>query len=1667
MTARRIDIPRRVLGLLLGLLLVAGFLGVAAPTPARADSAPLNPANPTTPTSVAADRLPTVQINGVVWQSVVVGDTVYVGGKFTRARPAGAAPGVNEVVRNNMLAFDINTGELITSFAPDLNGQVLGMAASPDGSRIYVGGDFTTANGQSRNRVAAYDTATGALVSTFRPSVSGQVRAIAATNSTVYLGGAFTAVGGVARKRLAAVTAASGALVEGWAPFPGEGSTAGNRNGATGTSTTVMDLVIAGGQVIAGGRFDSLNGIKSTGVGAIDASTGATLPFAINQLITNQGINSAIYSLATDGTLVFGTGYDYYGPGNLEGSFSAVAVGGAVVSINDCRGDTYGSYSTGGLLYLAGHPHFCQNIGGYPESPSMRATAVSIAPSGVVGTQTLRNSNFVGQPAAKLQTFYPVLDTGTFTGQSQAAWSVGGNDEYVVYGGEFPFVNGTRQQGLVRFAVPSIAPNDRGPASSGLVAPTASTLVPGTVRLTWTTTSDQDNEYLTYRVFRDGGATPVGETTVSSDWYRKPSAGFTDVGVPAGTHRYRVVATDPWGNVANYPEVSIDVAGGGATTRPYAQAVRSAGAQDHWPLTETTGVARDQVQNLDLTASSGVTRGQAGAITGDSDPSYRFSGSNAFLSTQTAIPAPTTFTVEAWFRTNSTAGGKIIGFGNARTGNSTTHDRSVYVDESGRLVFGVYDGARRTIQSPGTVEDGAWHHVAASLSSSGAALYLDGVLVGSLSGVTTAQPNTGYWRVGGDTSWSGANYFNGWIDEPAVYLSALSPLEVAGHHALGAGTTVPNVAPTAAFTYTATNLSVAFDGTSSTDPENGALTYAWNFGDGGTSTEAKPTHPYAAAGDYQVTLTVTDPQNASDPETKTVTVTAPPNQPPTSAFTFTPNALSVAFDGTSSTDPENGALTYAWDFGDGGTSTEAKPTHPYSAGGTYPVTLVVKDPAGNTGSSTQQVQVTDPGTPPQGIAVDSFGRTVGNGWGSADTGGAWTVLNGPGASSSVSAGAGRLQFGTAGHTSYFTLGGVSAGDVAVQGTFTLDTPPTGGGVFASLVARRVDAANMYRAIVKFVNDGRVTLTIARMAGGTETTLRGITVPGLTYTPGTPLLVRFDVSGASTMDLRAKVWAAGTPEPTAWQNTTTDSTAALRVPGAIGGTVYVSGSATALPVRFSVDDWWAGASGTAPGTTPPANQPPTAAFTHVATGLSVAFDGTSSTDPENGALTYAWDFGDGGTSTEAKPTHPYAAAGDYQVTLTVTDPQNASDPETKTVTVTAPPPPNQAPTAAFTYTATNLSVAFDGTSSTDPENGALTYAWSFGDGGTSTEATPTHPYAAAGDYQVTLTVTDPQSASDPETKTVSVSAGGPPPNQAPTAAFTYAATGLSVAFDGTSSTDPENGALTYAWNFGDGGTSTEATPTHPYAAAGDYQVTLTVTDPQNATDPETKQVTVTAAATPPIAADAFARTVTSGWGDADTGGPWTVSVPLGAASVSGGAGHLDVTRTGGTSSALLNGVSARDLALQAAVSLDRQPAGGANHVTVSTRRVSASTMYETILKFSPSGTVNLTLSRKVGNVNTTLQALTIPGLTYTSGTVLQLRLEVVGSGPTTLRAKLWVDGTAEPAAWQVSATDAASELQVAGAVGTTLYVSSAATTIPGRLNLDDWWIGQPGAVRPTP
>jgi PKD repeat protein len=154
------------------------------------------------------------------------------------------------------------------------------------------------------------------------------------------------------------------------------------------------------------------------------------------------------------------------------------------------------------------------------------------------------------------------------------------------------------------------------------------------------------------------------------------------------------------------------------------------------------------------------------------------------------------------------------------------------------------------------------------------------------------------------------------------------------------------------------------------------------------------------------------------------------------------------------------------------------------------------------------------------------------------------------------------------------------------------------------------------------------------------------------------------------------------------------------------------------------------------------------------------------------------------------------------------------------------------------------VTFQGTAS-DPY-GNLELNWSFGDGATGTGAAPTHSYAASGSYEVTMTASDrlTGSTSGPVVDTFVV-------DEPPTGSFTFApsgaASGTSVAFDGSASGDLDGSITGYTWSFGDGATGSGATIAHSYALPGQYTVTLTVIDSSLQTASASQSVTVTAPA----------------------------------------------------------------------------------------------------------------------------------------------------------------------------------------------------------------------------
>jgi PKD repeat protein len=1082
------------IGLSVGLLLVGAESAAAAPAPVLQPPA----------TAVTADRLPTVQINGVVWSQAVVGNTVYAGGSFANARPAGAAPGTNLTARGNLLAYDITTGNLVTSFAPNLNGQVLSVAASPDGSRIYVVGDFTTANGVARRRVAAYSTATGQLITSFNPSgVNSQARAVIATNDTVYVGGGFAGTGdGSLRNNLAAFRASDGGLLP-WNPN---------------ADYTVWALAISGdgSSVFAGGSFRNVGGqpayglakISGTGTGPLDTSWQAT------NTVRNAGPDAGISSLRIQGSFLYGTTWHFGPGGNLEGTFKAPVGSGVVEWVTDCHGDVYSSFMSNGIVYTAGHAHYCGNMGGgFPQYSAWRfqhAMAWTDSIGGEILNDVHGYPNWHGvKPGPSIVNWLPDMAMGTYTGQSQAGWNVVGNNDYIAFGGEFPSVNNVGQQGLVRFARKPIAPAQEGPrfVNNSIVprlVPTSTT----SVRVSWPAGYDRDDYTLTYRAIRNGAFnTPRYTTDANSNWWTLPSLGFVDTGLtPGATYSYQIVVNDPNGNTVYGASASVTMPTSMTAANAYTESVRGNGARIYWPLNETSGLtitdraaagaASSNIGVTDGRGDTGVTWNQAGAIPGDSaaslgdnDWSRVFAGNCAATAgcqwgTETG---PDTFTTQVWIRTTTNRGGRIFGFGDLQNGNSGHRDRHIYMNNAGRLIFGVraQNGNLRTLVSTRSYNDGQWHMVTATMSPAGMVLYVDAAAVAQRADITQGEAYLGYWRLGGDNlnGWPNTpttRNFIGTVDEVAVYPTALTQSKInAQYEASGRGVPAPNQAPVAAFTSSTTDLKVNVDGSGSDDPDGTIADYAWEFGDGDTASGATTSHTYATAGTYTIKLTVTDNDGDADSVTHSVTVSAP-----------------------------------------------------------------------------------------DAIAADTFDRTFTNGWGAADTGGTWTISGG-GSNFAVANGAGSITVAASSGPSAY-LNSVSARDVDITTSLSYDKPGTGGGIYTSVVARRIGTSD-YRLKVRATATA-TTLYLSRLINGTETVLASQTVTGLVYAPGDTWNLRFQAEGTGTTTLRAKIWKSTDSEPTAWTVASTDTTAALQNPGAVGIYSFLSSTATNSPITLSVRDF---------------------------------------------------------------------------------------------------------------------------------------------------------------------------------------------------------------------------------------------------------------------------------------------------------------------------------------------------------------------------------------------------------------------------------------------------------------------------------------------------------------
>lgn len=622
-------------------------------------------------------------------------------------------------------------------------------------------------------------------------------------------------------------------------------------------------------------------------------------------------------------------------------------------------------------------------------------------------------------------------------------------------------------------------------------------------------------------------------------------------------------------------------------------------------------------------------------------------------------------------------------------------------------------------------------------------------------------------------------------------------------------------APTADFSAIPTSGCATFTTQFTNESSGNATTYSWQFAGGlpPASAVQNPIVVYQTPGVYNVTLTVSNVSGSSTTiKSNYITV----QTVPAANFNFTTNGLTVTFNNLSSS-----GATYLWSFGDGATSTETNPVHIYDNPGAYTVILTATNDCGST-NSVKTVIVTAPpsaafsASPTSGcgpLTVVFTNQSTGN-----PTSYNWQFPGGTPSSSTEQNP--TVVYNTPGTYSVtLTVSNAAGSNTATQNNYiTVLASPTAGftssinGSTASFTNTSTNAttyawnfgdggtSNLTNPVHTYGADGIYTVTLTATGPcGTVTSTQSLTIAtpptaGFTASPTSgcgPLTVQF--TNASSPNTTTWNWqfAGGTPSSSTQQS----PSVVYNTPGTYSVTLTVSnstGSNTITQTNYIT-----------------VNPSPTAGFTSSINGLTASFTNTSTN-----ATSYSWNFGDGGTSNLANPLHTYTTDGVYTVTLTATGPCGTVT-ATQTVTIVT------VPTAGFTASPTSgcgpLTVQYTSTSSPN----TTSWNWQF-PGGTPSSSTQQNPlivYNAAGTYSVTLTVSN-AAGSNTATQNNFVTV-----NPDPAAAFTSSVSGSTATF-----TNASTNATTYAWTFGDGGTSNAANPSHTYAADGTYLVTLTANGP---------------------------------------------------------------------------------------------------------------------------------------------------------------------------------------------------------------------------------------------
>jgi beta-propeller uncharacterized protein DUF5122 len=328
----------------------------------------------------------------------VSGASVFAGGFFTT---------VNGAPRANLAALNATTGVLDSGFVADASSTVKALAASADGSKLYVGGLFKTINGSSRSRVAKLDAVTGAVDGSWKPAPNGEVKSLAVGGGRVYAGGAFSSVNGSTRNRLAAFDPANGALAS-WNPN---------------VSSVVYDVALSpdSSLVYFAGNFSTVGGSTRKRLAAVSASSGSPTSW---KPAVKAPLRRVV--VAPDGSRVF---VGAAGAAGAEGSNRVIAYStsgsGAQLWQDVADGDVVSLALDGSTLYAGGH---FDNV------------------NAVNGAFIRRKLMALDITTGAVQLWGPTV------GGPHGVWSLSARNGGLVAGGDFRVMEFTVAQGVARFS---------------------------------------------------------------------------------------------------------------------------------------------------------------------------------------------------------------------------------------------------------------------------------------------------------------------------------------------------------------------------------------------------------------------------------------------------------------------------------------------------------------------------------------------------------------------------------------------------------------------------------------------------------------------------------------------------------------------------------------------------------------------------------------------------------------------------------------------------------------------------------------------------------------------------------------------------------------------------------------------------------------------------------------------------------------------------------------------------------------------------------------------------------------------------------------------------------------------------------------------------------------